>query len=92
MEHPRLLRSMRFGDDDYDGCVISVLRGMVDADLDNINHLQRYLDEKYPEDDGEFVSNQPSDRKLTFAPDVFIGTDLRSRDGFGCRDDAICRI
>ena len=65
--HPRLLRSMRFGDDDYEGCVITILREMIAADEENIAGILGYLDEKYPDESGEYVSSEPAERKLTFA-------------------------
>lgn len=33
--HPRLLRSLSFNDDDYDGCAIQVLTAIAEAGEDN---------------------------------------------------------
>lgn len=40
--HPRLLRSLSFGDDDYSGCVLEVLGQLIDFDKDNFNILVDY--------------------------------------------------
>jgi len=70
--HPRLFRSMRFGDDDYEGCAISVLRTMVDAAPNNLGEIEKYVSEQFPEEvDGEYVSSEPAARKIAFAPNVF---------------------
>lgn len=69
--HGRLLRSLSFGDDDYEGCVIQVLKIISDFDEDNVSIIENYLNEKYPDLSGEFISYKPSQRKITFAPVVF---------------------
>jgi hypothetical protein len=79
--HPRLLRSMRFGDDDYEGCVITILREMIEASRENITVIENYLNQKYPDESGEFVSSEPAERKITFAPNVFkVPTCQREHD------------
>ena len=40
--HPRLLRSLSFGDDDYSGCVLEVLGRLIDLDKGNFNILVDY--------------------------------------------------
>lgn len=67
---PRLLRSLRFGDDDYEGCVISVIRKMVESNPNNVKTIERYLDDRF-EEEGEYVSSAPSEKKILFAPNVF---------------------
>ena len=37
--HPRLLRSLQWGDDDYKGCVIDVVGHIYDSDDENVNTL-----------------------------------------------------
>ncbi len=70
--HPRLLRSLRFGDDDYEGCVLSVLRTLWECDPQHIHTVESYLAKKYPEAGAEqYVSARPATRKLTFSPGVF---------------------
>lgn len=40
--HARLLRSLYFGDDDYESCVIEVLENMARIDLNNIDIAENY--------------------------------------------------
>jgi hypothetical protein len=69
--HHRLLRSMRFGDDDYEGHVLSVLQAMVDADLENLAVITEFVQAKCPEA-GEYISSEASDaRRIVFSPNVF---------------------
>ncbi|WP_430245061.1 hypothetical protein [Neorhizobium sp. DAR64861/K0K2] len=42
--HPRLLRSLSFGDDDYAGNVLSVLNAIIEKDAANFGEIQRYVD------------------------------------------------
>jgi len=71
--HPRLLRSLRFGDEDYEGHVLSVLSEMVHAGSDHLTVIQDYLDSKYPDTEGgENVSSQEvPGRRIYFTPSVF---------------------
>jgi hypothetical protein len=69
--HDRLLRSLRFGDDDYEGCVLSVLKSIVDENLDNLAIIAKFVQTKCPEA-GEFVSSEDNDqRRIVFSPNVF---------------------
>jgi hypothetical protein len=68
--HNRLLRSLSWGDEDYSGNVLTVLRQMTQRDPAVLDQLTAYLDEKYP-GESHFISAKPSERKLTFAPHVF---------------------
>lgn len=43
--HPRLLRSLSFGDDDYGGHVLTVLNSMVERDIANFEEIKLYLDQ-----------------------------------------------
>jgi hypothetical protein len=84
--HPRLLRSLSFGDEDYNGNVLVVLAQIAEKDPRLLTEIETYLRKKYPGgDDDHFVSAKPSERKLTFAPHVFqlpadltVETDLVS--------------
>lgn len=70
--HDRLLRSLSWNDEDYDGNVLTVLRQIADRDVRALNVIEEYLDEKFPgEEKAEYVSAKPSERKITFAPNVF---------------------
>lgn len=69
--HPRLLRSYSFGDDDYDGHVLSMLQSMVTYDPANLGVITEYVQKKCPEA-GEFVSSEDNDaRRIVFSPTVF---------------------
>lgn len=41
--HPRLLRSLSFGDSDYEGCVIQVITEMAQRNKKNIDTIEAYL-------------------------------------------------
>jgi hypothetical protein len=69
--HPRLLRSLSFGDDDYEGCVLDVLKAIVDDDLDNLAVIADFVQTKCPEA-GEFISSEDNERRrIVFSPNVF---------------------
>ena len=44
--HARLLRSMSFGDDDYGGCILSVLQTLLRANPENADTIERYIAKK----------------------------------------------
>ncbi|MBL8802691.1 MAG: hypothetical protein JNN27_11880 [Planctomycetes bacterium] len=68
--HPRLLRSLSWGDEDYAGNVLTVLREMVERDPRTLPIIESYLEEKAPAD-STYVSARPAERRITFAPHVF---------------------
>lgn len=68
--HPRLLRSLSWGDEDYAGNVLTILRRIVEQDPRAIPIVEAYLDKNFPTD-STFVSAKPSERRITFAPYVF---------------------
>lgn len=71
--HERLLRSLRFGDDDYPGAVLDVLIRVVGRDAGNLAFVERYVAEKFG---GETVSSTPiTGRRIVFAPTVFAVPD-----------------
>ena len=80
-DHPRLLRSLDFRDEDYEGNSIQVLSKIIGDSPANLNEIERYVEirkaavKKRPVPSApEFVSTvqgrQP-ERVVTFAPDVF---------------------
>ncbi|MBY8007940.1 hypothetical protein KW471_06495 [Vibrio fluvialis] len=73
--HPRLLRSLHFGDEDYSGNIISVLRAMADHNPSALDKVKDYLDEWYPDQNATYISAKPSEKKITFAPNVFTIPD-----------------
>ena len=69
--HSRLLRSLHFGDEDYGGNIISVLRSMADHNPDALTIVKSFLDEWYPDQNATYISAKPSERKIIFSPSVF---------------------
>lgn len=76
--HPRLLRSLDFGDDDYEGNVAEVLLSLFSKSADNLGKIEEYLDRKFG-DDSEYISDHPSERRITFSPNVFKVPDVELR-------------
>jgi len=70
VNHPRLLRSLSWRDEDYSGNVLIVLRRIVEQDPRTLRIIEEYLDKYFP---GEsiYISAKPSERRITFAPYVF---------------------
>ncbi|MEI8610042.1 hypothetical protein P4S70_14040 [Enterovibrio sp. Hal110] len=78
--HSRLLRSLHFGDEDYSGNIISVLRAMVDFNPHTLHLTEEYLNEWYPDQNATFISAKPSEKKITFSPTVFSVPDSDVED------------
>jgi len=68
--HPRLLRSLSWGDEDYAGNVLAVLRQIVEQDPHTLAIIEAYLDKHFP-GDSTYISAKPSERRISFAPHVF---------------------
>jgi AbiJ-like protein len=68
--HPRLLRSLSWGDEDYAGNVLTILRWIVENDPKALAVIESYINRKFP-GDSHYISAKPSERKITFAPNVF---------------------
>jgi hypothetical protein len=73
--YPRLLRSLDWGDEDYSGNILGVLQQIADGDMNAFTAFERYVYEKFGNQDTEYVSAKPSDRRITFAPNVFSVPD-----------------
>src|SRR5206468_902210 len=73
--HPRLLRSLSFGDDDYGDCILKVLKVIATENESYLDDIDKYLDQHYPMENTEFVSAEPAERKITFAPTEFAVPD-----------------
>ncbi len=73
--YPRLLRSLTWGDEDYSGNVLGVLRQIAEADLKAFNGIEQYVNEKFP-GDSEYISAKPMPRRITFSPNVFSVPEL----------------
>ena len=75
--HHRLLRSLSFSDDDYEGNALEVLRAITLRDEANHAEVLRYLDKRYPEEGGLNISSvdTPSAPRVYFQPSVFTVPD-----------------
>jgi len=79
--HPRLLRSLSFGDEDYGGNVIYILKQISMNNPQGLQEIEDYVDEKYPDSGATiYISSKPSQRKITFAPNVFHVPELNLED------------
>ena len=79
-DHPRLLRSLDFKDDDYEGNSLQVLSKLINESNSNLYEIERFVEAKKAamnqpvREIPEFISTvQPitPERVITFAPDVF---------------------
>jgi hypothetical protein len=70
--HDRLLRSLRFGDEDYAGCALEVLMSMVERESANLEDVERYINGKFG-GGGESISSIELDGgpRIYFQPTVF---------------------
>jgi len=68
--HPRLLRSLSWEDEDYSGNALSVIKRIAEQSEEAFVVFEKYVAEKYP-GKGQYISAKPSERKITFAPNVF---------------------
>jgi hypothetical protein len=68
--HPRLLRSLSWGDEDYAGNVLTVLRRIVEQDPRTLTIIEKYMDDHFP-GESTFISAKPAEKRITFAPYVF---------------------
>lgn len=69
--HPRLLRSLYWGDDDYAANIIGVLKEISQKDPKALNTIKTYLNNKYPEKNTVYISDVPNTKTITFSPSVF---------------------
>ncbi|MFD2937782.1 hypothetical protein [Spirosoma flavum] len=73
--HSRLLRSLDFGDDDYEGNILQVLTSIIKRDFNNLNKIKTYLAEKYATPAvSDFISTAHTEvpkKMITFSPQVF---------------------
>ena len=68
--YPRLLRSLNWGDEDYAGNVLGVLRQIAEEDQKAFHAIEQFVQQKFP-GDSEYVSAKPAERRITFSPNVF---------------------
>ncbi|MCX6213114.1 hypothetical protein [Spirosoma sp.] len=79
-DHPRLLRSLDFKDDDYEGNSLQVLSKLISESSSNLYEIEHFIEAKKAtmhrsvRDVPDFISTVQSrepERVITFAPDVF---------------------
>lgn len=76
-QHPRLLRSLSWGDEDYDGNVLTMIRQIAEHDPKAFDTFERHAYAKYP-GESHYVSAKPAERKITFAPNVFQVPEIQT--------------
>jgi hypothetical protein len=73
--HPRLLRSLSFGDDDYEGNILEVLTEIIKKDPKNFNEIKNHLADKFSTPlVSELISTAHKEtpkRIISFSPQVF---------------------
>mgnify|MGYP005764794449 CR=1 FL=1 len=72
--HPRLLRSLHFGDDDYESNAFYVLKKMIDANPDNYRIVKSFITGER-EDSVNISSTDTIGRTISFAPNIFTVPD-----------------
>ena len=77
--HPRLLRSLDWGDPDYSGNIIEVLGVAQKRHPDILDIFEEYLGE-YFDSNGFHVSARLKAKKITFSPEVFDPPPLAIQD------------
>lgn len=69
--HPRLLRSLSWGDGDYDGLALTFLRRMIGPNDENLSVVLDYVNTKCTTT-GDYVSSEQTEgRKIVFSPNLF---------------------
>ena len=68
--HPRLLRSLSWQDEDYPGNVLEVLVSIVARDTDNFSRMEEFVFSRF-EPPAETVSSVEVGRRIYFTPSVF---------------------
>ena len=71
--HPRLLRSLTFGDPDYEGHALAVLTAWYRADENSLAEVAAYLTRKFPPPDDALnvASVEAGKPRIVFQPQVF---------------------
>lgn len=69
--HPRLLRSLSWGDEDYDGLALTFLRKMIGVNDENLSIVRSYIENKCADIGENISSHKTSARKVVFSPNIF---------------------
>lgn len=74
-DHERLLRSLSFGDDDYEGNILDVLTKIIKRNPKNVEEIKSYLSQKYSSPTvSDFISTAHTEipkKIISFSPQVF---------------------
>ena len=69
--HYRLLRALRFGDDDYSGAALEVILEIVARENKNMAFIEKYIAENFDHGGQNVSSYVVPGRKIYFTPNVF---------------------
>lgn len=69
--HPRLLRSLSWGDPDYDGLALTFLRKMIGQNDENMDVVINYVSQKCTNSGEDISSDNTIGRKIVFSPSIF---------------------
>jgi hypothetical protein len=69
-----LLRSLAWGDEDYAGNVLGVLKQIAEHSPKAFRTIEQFAAKNFP-GDSEYISAKPAERRITFAPSVFSVPD-----------------
>lgn len=69
--HPRLLRSLSWGDPDYDSLALVFLRKMIGTNDENLGVVKSYIYEKCEQSGEDISSEKQIGRKIVFSPSIF---------------------
>lgn len=79
-KHPRLLRSLSFGDADYDGLALTFLRKMIGSNDENLKTVQSFVSDRCATFGENVSSSNGTGRKIVFSPEVFQVPDVALQD------------
>lgn len=69
--HDRLLRSLRFNDDDYSGNAHGVISSIDQHNPENLRIIEEYITEHYGDPSDNISTSNGKNRPITFMPSVF---------------------
>ena len=70
--HPRLLRSLNWGDSDYDGLALIFIRKMIGPNNENLSIVINYVQDKCQNSGEDVSSEKVIGRKIIFSPNIFL--------------------
>lgn len=78
--HPRLLRSLSWGDDDYGACIIDVLKKIRAENPTHIQKIKDYLTRRDTNENNLYISHELSKNNITFSPSVFRVPEIQLQE------------